>query len=148
MFLQWQLKAAAREAWIAALPDRSFFSVRLSDVNETGKWEEAGKECWYKDHLYDVIRQKTVGGVVWLFCMDDEREEHLICQSGEFTRASQDYPEKKTNHSLTIRLDDWLAHPVAFVFERPPLFRLIHCCYDRVSLPMRYTEILVPPPKA
>jgi len=148
MFLQWQMKEAARESWIAALPDRSFFAVRLSDVNETGKWEEAGKECWYKDHLYDVIRQKTIGGVVWLFCMDDEREEHLIRQSGEFTRASQDCPDKKTSHSLTISIGDWLAQPAAFVLARPPLFRLTHFCYDRVSLPMRYTKILVPPPKA
>ena len=147
MFLQWQMKEAARESWIAALPDRSFFVVRLSDVNETGKWEEAGKECWYKDHLYDVIRRKTIEDVVWLYCMDDEREEHLIRQSGEFTRATQDCPDKKTNHSLTIGIGDWLAQRVAFVFARPPLFRLIHFCYDRVSLPTCFTEILIPPPK-
>jgi hypothetical protein len=147
MFLQWQMKEAARESWIAALPDRSFFVVRLSDVNETGKWEEAGKECWYKDHLYDVIRRKTIGDVVWLYCMDDEREEHLIRQSGEFTRATQDGPDKKTNHSLTIGMGDWLAQRVAFVFARPPLFRLTHFCYDRESLPTLYTEIIIPPPK-
>ncbi len=60
---QWMLKEAARETWIAALPDRCFFRVRLVEVNTAGHWEEEGKECWYNNHLYDVIRQKEEYGV-------------------------------------------------------------------------------------
>jgi len=36
LFQQWQMKEAAREAWIAALPDAALFRVRLSDVNAQG----------------------------------------------------------------------------------------------------------------
>jgi hypothetical protein len=84
---QWVLKEEAREAWIAALPDRCFFRVRLADVNAAGHWEEEGKECWYNNHLYDVIREKDDGGVLWLYCMDDEREAKLIRRSGEMTHS-------------------------------------------------------------
>ncbi|HXO74450.1 MAG TPA: hypothetical protein VN824_04450, partial [Puia sp.] len=90
LILQWQMKEAAREASLVALPDTAFFRVSLADVNARGKWEEAGRECWINDHLYDVIRQKTIDGRTWLFCLDDDNEERLIRGSGEFAHAGHD----------------------------------------------------------
>jgi hypothetical protein len=147
MFLQWQLKEAAREAWIAALPDSALFRVSLADVNASGKWEEAGKECWYNDHLYDVIRQKMIGGQSWLFCLDDQREARLIRQSGAMTGASHDRPDKKANHSLSIRIGDVLWEPGIPAIGRLPLLLEHDFCYGEAPLPQQYTDIVIPPPK-
>jgi hypothetical protein len=144
---QWVLKEEAREAWIAALPDRCFFRVRLADVNAAGHWEEEGKECWYNNHLYDVIRQNTEGGTVWLYCMDDEREARLIRRSGEMTHANNDRPDKKANHSLSLRIGEWVAETIFVRVGRPPAPLEHHYGYRPPSLSVGYTEIVAPPPK-
>jgi hypothetical protein len=145
---QQALKEEAREAWIAALPDRCFFRVRLVDVNATGRWEEEGKECWYNNHLYDVIRQKDESGVLWLYCMDDEREAKLIRQSGEMTHSNYDHPNKGANHSVSLRVGEWLAEAISVRVARP-LVPVAHYYGHRPSsLAVGYTEIVVPPPKA
>ncbi len=145
---QWMLQEEAREARIAALPDACFFRVRLAEVEAAGHWTEAGRECWYNHHLYDVIRRKTEDGVVWLYCMDDEREASLIQQSGEVTRDNQGNPGKKANHSLSPRIGDWLAETMAFRINRPfaPADRRYG---DRPrSLCVGWKETFVPPPRS
>lgn len=147
IILQWQLKEAAREAWIAELPDKAFLQVSLSEMNAHGKWEEAGKECWYRNHLYDIIRQRKDGDTTWLFCMDDDNEERLIRQAGETTKAGLDHPDKRTGHSLSFALGDqiceiphWRIRPLPVPPRHYPAAR-----YE--PLANRYDEILGPPPK-
>lgn len=141
------LKEEAREAWVAALSDRCFFRVQLTAVDAAGHWTEAGRECWYNNRLYDVIRRKTENGVVWLYCMDDEREANLIRQSDEVTQANHDGPEKKATHSLSFRIGDWVAERTSLTMERP-LSVIQHCYGDRPRyLSVGYAEIVIPPPK-
>lgn len=144
---QWMLKEEAREAWIAAQPDRCFFRVQLAAVNAAGRWTEAGRECWYNDRLYDVIRQKTEGGVVWLYCMDDEREAKLIRQSGDITHANQEGPDKKSSHALTLRIGDWLAQTGSFRIDRPLATAGQQYCERDRALAAGCAEVLIPPPR-
>lgn len=144
---QWIMKEEAREAWIAALPDRCLMRVRLADVNATGHWEEAGTECWYNNHLYDVIREKTEGGVVWMYCLDDEQEAKLIRESGEMTHANTDQRGKGANHSLSLGIGDWLAGMISLRVGRPPASVKHPNGYCSRSLLVGYVEILGPPPK-
>ncbi len=148
ILLQWQMKEAAREAWIMELPDAAFLKVSLAEVNATGKWEEAGKECWYKGHLYDVIRQQSAGNDTFLYCMDDESEERLIHQSEQVTRANQDHPDKKTGHALTLSIGDIVCERPSLCIAPAGCVWQPYTCSRSWRLPFRYTEILVPPPKA
>ena len=141
------LKEEAREAWIAALPDRCFFRVRLADVNASGHWEEEGKECWYGNHLYDVIRQKSEDGAVWLYCMDDEREAALIRQSGEMTHSNNDRPDKKANHSLSLRIEDWVTGSISIRVGRSLGPNKLYFGCQPQSLSVGFTQIVIPPPK-
>ena len=147
LFLQWRLKEAAREAWIAALPDKAFFRVSLADVNARGRWEEAGRECWYGDHLYDVIRQVSVNGKTWLFCLDDEREEKLIRRSGEYAHGGNSQTDKKASHLLSIRLHDVLLDLITVRIERPSDAHSRWRIAAANALPTYYAEITVPPPR-
>lgn len=133
---QWRLKEAAREAWIAALPDAAFFRVSQADVDAHGKWEEAGRECWYNGHLYDVIRQKAG----WLYCLDDVNEERLISRSGEFSHQS-----KKTLPSF--RIADAIVDEPRFILVQPVQCRHSWSAAIIGHLPFCYQDILVPPPK-
>jgi hypothetical protein len=144
---QWILKEEAREAWIAALPDRCFFRVQLAAVDATGRWTEEGRECWYNNHLYDVIRRKSENGIVWLYCMDDQREANLIRKSGELTHDNQGNPDKQTNHSLSPRVGDWLAEMTSLRLDRP--LALVDRRYGDwlQSLPAGCVETFAPPPK-
>jgi hypothetical protein len=146
--LQWRMKEAARKARIAALPDSVFVRISLKEMNRDGRWEEPGKECWYKGHLYDVMRQKTLNGDCWLFCMDDEGEERLIHGAEKFTGASQDTPDKKTGHTLTITIGDMVCDTTAWSIAAPAISITRHSIADTHHLPARYAEIVIPPPKS
>jgi hypothetical protein len=148
LLLQWQIKAAAREAWIAALPDAALTRISPADIDSHGKWEEDGRECWLNDHLYDVIRRKTIDGKIWLFCLDDENEEHLIRRSGEFAHTGNAQPDKRTTHLLSIRIGEAVFDTITLRIGRPYRFRMAWCGPPANPLPTRYTEITVPPPKA
>ena len=108
MILQWQMKEAAREAWLATVPDARLYRISLADVDASGRWEEEGRECWFRDHLYDVIRREKIAGKIYVFCLDDEREAQLIRQSGEVTRANLDHPGKKDTHPSLLKTGDML----------------------------------------
>ncbi|WP_431215801.1 hypothetical protein ACQ86N_14750 [Puia sp. P3] len=135
---QWRLKEAAREAWIAALPDAAFFRVSQADVDSHGKWEEPGRECWYNGHLYDVIRQKAG----WLYCFDDDNEERLLSRSGELAHENHN---KKTLPSF--RMADTIVEPPAIALLEPVVCR--HPWSELISgrLPFYCCDIVVPPPK-
>ena len=145
---RWRIQEAAREAWLATLPDSAFVRLDEAAVNATGKWEEMGKECWYGGHLYDVIRTCTRNKATTLFCLDDEREEGLIRDEGAVTRANLDHPDKKTPHSPVKGIGDiFCAAPACAAaaiaeckkeYPRPRAY----------LLSLQYSEIIGPPPKA
>lgn len=157
--MQLQLREEAREAWLSRLPDGQFRRISLADVNATGKWQDGGRECWYKGHLYDVIKQKDIGGKTYLFCLDDEREARLIDQSAEITRANagqeqaqensgrqharrnpQDHPGRKS----TPQIGDFLfiCYHTGFLLRDRP----VTWSRSRSSLPEYALEIAPRPP--
>lgn len=141
IFLQWRMKEAAREARIAALPDKVLERISAARV----QWAEEGKECWYEGHLYDVIRQRTADGSTWLYCLDDEREERLIAGSVDVTRATQDQPGRQTRITFSIcdllcQTPHWVIEPLPPVSKQyisPGVYRLSSC----------YARVVIPPPK-
>lgn len=146
---QWQLKEEAEAAWLAGLPDEQLSRLRLSDIDTGGKWEEKGRECWYQGHLYDVVRQRTIDGTIYLLCMDDEREERLIRESDAITRANggHDHSDKKNAHSLRLAIGDMLPAGETQNIQVPhrpdPADRPL-----AVHAPSAgYTETTIPPPK-
>ncbi|TDW95768.1 hypothetical protein [Dinghuibacter silviterrae] len=140
-FLVYQqlLRERAREAWLSTLPDAQFRRLGLDEVNASGKWQDGGRECWYKEHLYDVIRQRTIGGKTYLFCMDDRNEARLIKKSGE-TKPSPGFPGKLNVVLLPQCAGDNITTPAA-VDDRGGS---LPCN----ALPVRYREVVFPPPRA
>jgi len=146
---QWQLKEAAREARLLALPDAEFVRIDQAAIDAAGTWEERGKECRYHGHMYDVMRSKTIDGTTWLFCLDDDNEERLDRQSDGVTRANQEHPDKRTGHALSFSIGDIICERPHWVLSAPGRALQQFAYADGQSLlPARYLEIAGPPPKA
>ena len=147
IWLQWRIKEAAREARLRTLPDAAFVRIDQAAVDAAGKWEERGKECRFNDHLYDVIRSRTIGDTTWLFCLDDENEERLDLQSEQVIRTNQEQPDKKAGHALCLSIGDMVCERQQWAIIAP--FRLLrqYRSADCLPLPGRYPEITGPPPK-
>jgi hypothetical protein len=141
------MKEAAREARVSALPDAVLLRVSLAEMKASGQWEEEGKECWYKGHLYDVIRQRTVGGTTWLYCLDDEREERLIQGSVDVTRANQDQPAKQTGHTIAISICDLICETPRWNIRPLPAATRRYSLMEKRRLTSRYARVVIPPPK-
>lgn len=145
---QWQLKEAARIARLEALPDNAFVRIDRTEIDAAGTWEERGKECRYHGHMYDVMRSRTINGITWLFCLDDENEERLDRQQDQVIRCNQDQPDKRTGHALSLSIGDLICERVNWVLAAPGILaRQYAYVYDHVLLAARYPEIAGPPPK-
>jgi hypothetical protein len=147
LWLQWRIKEAARESRLAALPDAAFVRIDQAAVDAAGKWEERGKECRFKDHLYDVIRSRTIGDTTWLFCLDDENEERLDRQSEQVIRTNQEQPDKKTGHALCLYIGDLICERQQWAIVAPGRLPRQYRSFDSLPLPGRYPEVAGPPPK-
>lgn len=144
---QWQLKEAAREARLRALPDAEFVRIDQAGIDAAGTWEERGKECRYHGHMYDVMRSRTIGGTTWLFCLDDENEERLDRQSDRVIRCNQDQPDKRTGHALSLSIGDLICERPHWSLAAPDRILRQYAYADGQTLPARYPEIAGPPPK-
>lgn len=52
-------------------------SFTLSELC-TIKWEETGKEFWYKGNIYDVVKKITCGDIINFYCINDRQEKMLF----------------------------------------------------------------------
>lgn len=145
---QWQMKEAAREARLRALPDNAFVRIDQAEIDAAGTWEERGKECRYHGHMYDVMRSRTIGGITWLFCLDDENEERLDRQSDQVIRCNQDQPDKKTGHSFSFSIGDIICERPHWTLTAPGLILSNYANGNDQPLPVLFPEIAGPPPKA
>jgi hypothetical protein len=147
IWLQWQIKEAAREARIAALPDAAFVCIDQAMIDAGGTWEERRKECRFNGHMYDVIRSRTTRDTTWLFCLDDENEERLDRQSERVIRTNVEHPDKRTGHALCLSIGDMICERPHWVLSAPGrILRQYPFAADH-PLPGRYLEIAGPPPK-
>jgi hypothetical protein len=141
------MKEAAREVRIAALPDDALQRISLAGINADGRWEEVGKECWYKGHLYDVIRRRTLHDITWFYCLDDDGEERLIQGSVDVTKANQDLPGERSRHSLNLSIGDMLCEAVGWELGSLPGAKRHYPPAGVCRLAFCYSAIVIPPPK-
>lgn len=147
IWLQWRIKEAAREARLATLPDSAFVRISQAAIDAAGTWEERGRECRFGDHLYDVIRSRTIRDTTWLFCLDDENEERLDRQSEQVIRTNQEHPDKKAGHTLCLSIGDMVCERQQWELSIPERILQPQADHAHYRLPGRYREIAGPPPK-
>ncbi len=90
---QMELKREAREEIIHSLP--------LSELdcivsNPDIRWEEKGKEFYYKGHMYDVAAIREEAGRTVIYCLKDSKETDWLKRMAQIHTESR-HKDKKNN---------------------------------------------------
>ena len=51
------------------------------------EWEKEGKEFWFNEHLYDVVRTETKKGLIHYYCFSDDEESIVAAHIGALSSA-------------------------------------------------------------
>ncbi len=51
------------------------------------KWEEEGKEFWFENELYDIVKTQTHHGIKYYYCLSDVKEKEVIAKIKGFTNS-------------------------------------------------------------
>lgn len=80
-YQQYQLRETAKQRLFAGLPDSSF-EIIVAGQHSSFAWEEEGKEFYLEGQLYDVAKSVHRNGKLLLYCINDKKEEELLCREG------------------------------------------------------------------
>ena len=53
-------------------------------------WERDGKEFWFNEKLYDVVKIETKNGLANYYCISDEEEQNLCAEIQYFAQSQSD----------------------------------------------------------
>ena len=104
-------------------------------------------EINYKGKLFDIVYQKKVGSLVYLYCVNDKKEEQLIAELNK--QINQNGNAKSTNKTAKdFRkniVKDYFHSPIEISFYTSSVLPSNHTVF--YSLSSISMEILAPPPK-
>ena len=73
------------KAYIKKLLHQNISEKLLTAIDYTANrqaiyWEEEGEEFFFNGEIYDLVKTKNVAGKLYLYCINDEKENELIDQ--------------------------------------------------------------------
>lgn len=141
---QHEAQEEAERQVLADLPDSSF---EIIESTKDLDWVEEGREFYRGSTLYDVIKVKNLKGKVFLYCLNDKKEQKVI---GDFARAVKSRTNSNSKSS---------KQAIKFagkIYTCQTLEVLTLCkrsaesefCSFVPSLLSHSKEVIVPPPRA
>lgn len=108
---QMELKREAREEVIRSLP---LSQLDCIVSNPDIRWEEEGREFYYKGHMYDVASIREENGRTVIYCLKDGKETDWLKRMAEI--HSEGRRKDKKNHLHLFSFES--TEPV---FEKTPI---------------------------
>lgn len=114
--MQMEIKEEAVKQIASNIPENELEVIIISSGElENGSsrlfWEEEGKEFKYLYKIYDVVKIKQTKGKVYLYCLNDVKEESIIKKFGN-------YVYKNTNqnnfNNLFSKIPGYLFHEIKY----------------------------------
>jgi hypothetical protein len=90
LMIQREMKAQFRKD----VDESQLFAISLNDALAAGvHWKEKGREFEMNGRMFDVIRTKTSGHCLMLFCINDKKEQQLLAHF--FSKQMQQKNQRK-----------------------------------------------------
>lgn len=100
-------KEAVKEKIFRQIKDEELEIISVN--NQKIYWEEEGKEFFLNGKMYDVVKTKTVNGMVMLYCINDKKEKAYIDNYNSITKNNSSSDKKGKNffdNSLILFVDN------------------------------------------
>lgn len=141
-----QIKKNVKKYASKNLSEKELTIIKLTNSNNI-KWID-GSELIYKGELFDVIKQKTIDKITYLYCINDKTEEKLFSELQKDLNKNSDngLPVNKQSKSL-LKLIPTFA--LIAIFKLQPIINYIDIIYKSdadlyISVSL---DIISPPPK-
>jgi len=148
IFKQYQLKEQVKQELLASLP--LFFLEKIDATANKNhlQWEEAGKEFYLNGQLYDVAKIEEQAGRVYLYCINDKKEEQLLTDLSKQIKAGHDAASNNTGkgHEIKLRLPDLVnvSNEFSVTFTEP----IVHeYALFNEEIIFSAKDVDIPPPK-
>jgi hypothetical protein len=141
-----QVKEQVKKQLLATISLSSLDMIDAIANKDLIQWEDPGKEFYLHGQLYDVARIMNRNGRIYLYCLNDKKEEQLLENLSNQVKASNDAAnDNGGRHVVKFQIPDF----VVFSNEMPANHSLLiskeyaPCTIKIVS---SFREVVTPPP--
>ena len=108
-------------------------------------WEEEGEEFFFNGEIYDLVKTKNVAGKVYLYCINDEKENELINQYNSSVKNNSS-TEKNIKSTFDNSFSPYLITNFAIIYPKEDSNKQYPFSFSKIeSAAIRPT--LKPPPE-
>ena len=127
---------------LAGLPESSLEVIAGDQKNII--WEEEGKEFSLNGLLYDVVKTRIMDGKIFIYCVNDAKEEELLRDLARAAAAGNAASKQKgSKHVVKLPLNDFVSDMMEKEFhaqvhkaqEYPDLIAVICSVLKKVDSP-------------
>lgn len=91
---KWQIHYTVREALLTTLDEHYLDIIELKSIIV---WQEEGKEFTLNGKFYDVVKIKKLHGKIFLYCLNDKKEERLVKNYSKTVKSATDNDSRNSN---------------------------------------------------
>lgn len=139
-------KEAIKEEIKRNLKDEELQIISFTENQQSITWEEEGKEFFFNNQMFDVVKIKTVNGKILLYCINDQKEKSLVDNCNTITKHNSS-SDKKGKNNIDNTFNLFLSSEVKsdnsyFIFPLNSFSPFV------AHLPKTLLNKISPPPKA
>lgn len=113
------------------------------------EWEKEGKEFWFNDNLYDVVRTETKNGLVHYYCLSDNEESRLAVHIQALSQFDSSSMNGVIKGILNLIFQQVIpANDFQYHFKSSSFFTLDLPIHSVSAYHFLYFSKLLQPPKA
>jgi hypothetical protein len=136
------LKQQMKATILSNTDDNALTKICFDDNKQKITWERAD-EFSYEGKMYDVVRKKSIGNKLILFCADDKKETELIAA---YNRSVKNHSSEKNKLNPSEKSVVVFCEPISeFSFPVYPQVKTLHHFIS--LLPQQHKKITAPPPR-
>ena len=138
----YQAQEKMESDFLKSLPESELEEINYTDNQAVIYWQEDDEDFIFNSRLYDVAKKKTINGIVYLYCIKEEKEISLL------EHISKTSSVNKSN-DINIGNPDPLTE---YILKHREALQLYIFCNSKFSItntgiPEWAKEIILPPPR-